>query len=92
MIMLTSLLFTMCGTDGIKNNNEQVLSYDETISLKNMSYNELYCVNVWSSYNTIKYYYSGEGYDGKTEIFTRNYYLSTDFKKTNEWLNNNINK
>ena len=40
MIMFTSFLFTMCGTDGSKNNNEQVSSYDETITLENMSYNE----------------------------------------------------
>lgn len=59
--------------------------------IKNMSYYDLYSTNVWSSFNTINYSFTGEGYDGKPEIFTRSYYLSTAFKKTNEWLNNNMN-
>lgn len=55
--------------------------------IKDMSYDEIYSPKVSS--NTINYIYTDEGYDGKKELFTKSYYLSTAFKKTNEWLENN---
>ena len=40
IIMITSLLFSMCGTEGTKGNLEQESVYDGTITLQNINYNE----------------------------------------------------
>ncbi|MGN0144170.1 MAG: aryl-sulfate sulfotransferase [Clostridium sp.] len=48
MIIITSLLFTMCGTKNSNDNIGQVSVYDGTITLHNMNYNEesnIYDVN-----------------------------------------------